>query len=60
VCIIHNIELPAEECATIIEMGIIQQQNHPNIGQHFGGNDLLQGKQTHSVVANYLYRNRQN
>jgi len=57
-CIIHNVELPVEEGPTNIEMGIIQQSNHPNNGQNFGGNDLLLGRQTRSVVANYLYRNR--
>ncbi|XP_008178178.1 putative nuclease HARBI1 [Acyrthosiphon pisum] len=57
-CIIHNVELPVEEGPTNIEMGIIQHSNHQNNGQHFGGNDLLLGRQTRSVVANYLYRNR--
>lgn len=59
VLLIHNVELPVEEGATNIEMGIIQQQNHLNNGQNFGGNDLLQSRQTRSVVANYLNRNRQ-
>jgi len=45
-CIIHNVELPVEEGPTNIEMGIIQHSNHPNNGHHFGGNDLLLGRQT--------------
>jgi len=49
--------LPVEEGPINIDMGIIQQQGGPIIDQRFAGNELVQGRQVRSIVANYLQRN---
>ncbi|CAI6369630.1 unnamed protein product [Macrosiphum euphorbiae] len=58
ICITNNVPLPVEEGPIDIDMGIIQQQGGPIIDQRFAGNDLVQGRQVRSIVANYLKRNR--
>ncbi|CAI6375972.1 unnamed protein product [Macrosiphum euphorbiae] len=58
ICITNNVPLPVEEEPIDIDMGIIQQQGGPIIDQRFAGNDLVQGRQVRSIVANYLQRNR--